>query len=183
MIVRSTHAHGIIRGIETQAAREMPGVLGIYTGKDLADYGPLKCIITFKNRDGSEMRKPPRPALASDKVRFVGDPVAFVAAETLLQAKDAAEAVALDIESLPAVTKMTEADRPGAPVIYDEARTIPRLSTRQREVARAFAARACRQLHLVNTRVVVSAMEPRAAIGVRAAKEHWTLHSRQGVFG
>ena len=188
-IVRSTHAHGIIRGIDIEAARQMPGVLGIYTGKDLASYGALKCAIAFKNRDGSEMRKPPRPALASDKVRFVGDPVAFVVAETALQAKDAAEAVALDIEALPAVTKMTEADRPGAPRIYDEAPDNIALDYHygdSEKVNAAFAGAAhVAKLHLVNTRIVVNAMEPRAAIGVYdPAKDRWTLHSQsQGVFG
>ena len=105
MIVRSRHAHGVIKGIDTAAARDMPGVLGVYTGADLAAYGTLKCIVPFNNRDGSPMRKPPRPALPTDKVRFVGDPVAFVVAETLLQAKDAAEAVEVDIDPLPAVTR------------------------------------------------------------------------------
>ena len=71
VMVRSRHAHGIIRGISTDAARTMPGVLAVYTGADLAaaGYGTLKCIVPFKNRDGSEMKKPPRPALATDKVR------------------------------------------------------------------------------------------------------------------
>ena len=101
----------------------MPGVLGVYTGADLvaAGYGTLKCIVPFKNRDGSEMKKPPRPALPIDKVRFVGDPVAFVVAETLVQAKDAAEAVELDIEPLPAVTNPRGGGAPGAPVLYDDA--------------------------------------------------------------
>ena len=99
----------------------MTGVLGIYTGADLTGYGTLKCIVPFKNRDGSEMKKPPRPALAVGKVRYVGDPVAVVIAETLLQAKDAAEAVELDIEPLPAVIDPEQATRSGAPVLYDEA--------------------------------------------------------------
>src|SRR5262249_17824073 len=106
VMVRSRHAHGNIRGIDTSAARAMPGVLGVYTGADLAapGYGTLKCIVPFNNRDGSPMRKPPRPALPADKVRFVGDPIACVVAETLLQAKDAAEAVEADIEPIPAIT-------------------------------------------------------------------------------
>ena len=74
----------------------------------------------FKNRDGSEMKKPPRQALATDKVRFVGDPVAFVVAETLNQAKDAAEAVEVDIEPLPAVTDPEQAANAGAPQLYDD---------------------------------------------------------------
>ena len=111
MIVRSRHAHGIIKKIDTDAARKMKGVLGVYTGADLAaaGYGTLKCIVPFKNRDGSEMKKPPRHALATDRVRFVGDPVAFVVADTLNRAKDAAEAVEVDIETLPAVTDPEQA--------------------------------------------------------------------------
>ena len=122
-MVRSRHAHGIIKGIATDAARKMPGVLAVYTGADLvaAGYGTLKCIVPFKNRDGSEMKKPPRNVMPTDKVRFVGDPVAFVVAETLLQAKDAAEAVEVDIDPLPAVTNPEEAVRPGAPTLYNEA--------------------------------------------------------------
>ena len=94
-IVRSSHAHGVLKGIDTAAARAMPGVLAIYTGADLqaAGYGGLKCVPPFKNRDGTLMKKPFRPALATDKVRFVGDPVACVIAETAIQAKEAAEAV------------------------------------------------------------------------------------------
>ena len=98
----------------------MPGVLAVYTGADLAAYGTLKCAVPFKNRDGSEMKKPPRHSLHTDKVRFVGDPVAVVIAETLAQAKDAAEAVEVDIEPLPAVTRASEAARPGAPQLYDD---------------------------------------------------------------
>ncbi len=123
VIVRSRHPHGIIRAIDTAAARAMPGVLGVYTGADLvaAGYGTLRCIVPFNNRDGSPMKKPPRNALPTDKVRFVGDPVACVVAETLWQAKDAAEAVEVEIEPLPAVTNPEEAVRPGAPILYDEA--------------------------------------------------------------
>ena len=93
-IVRSSHAHGIIRGIDTEAAKAMPGVLGVWTGADLAsaDYGPYTCGLPLKSRDGSPLLQTNRPALVSDKVRFVGDPVAFVVAETLAQARDAGEA-------------------------------------------------------------------------------------------
>src|SRR5215467_941811 len=122
-MVRSRHAHGVIRNIDVSAARNMPGVLGVFTGQDLAaaDYGTLKCIVPFKNRDGSEMRKPPRPALPTDKVRFVGDPIAFVVAETAAQAREAAEAVEVEIEPLPAVTRAREAAKSGAPALYAEA--------------------------------------------------------------
>ena len=117
VMVRSRHAHGFIRAIDVAAARAMPGVLGVYTGADLsaAGYGTFKCIVPFNNRDGSPMRKPARPALPTDKVRFVGDPIACVVAETLLQAKDAAEAVEVDIDPLPAVTDPQDAARPAVP--------------------------------------------------------------------
>src|SRR5205823_6254599 len=110
-----------VEPIDASAARQLPGVLGVYTGADLAEYGTLKCIVQFKNRDGTPMKQPPRPALATDKVRFVGDPVAFVVAETLLEAKDAAEAVDVEIDSLAAVVRPEEAARPGAPLLHEEA--------------------------------------------------------------
>ncbi len=93
VMVRSQNAHGVIRSIDTEAARKMPGVIGVYTAADLKGYGPLKCVVPFNNRDGSPMKKPLREALAVGKVRYVGDPVAFVVAETVHAAKDAAEAV------------------------------------------------------------------------------------------
>ena len=105
-IVRSSHAHGIIRGIDTSAAKAMPGVLGVWTGADLAaaNYGPYTCGLPLKSRDGTPLLQTNRTALMSDKVRYVGDPVAFVVAATLAQARDAGEAVVLDIDPLPAVT-------------------------------------------------------------------------------
>src|SRR3569623_2589202 len=117
VIVRSTHAHGLIRAIGTDAAKAMPGVLGVWIGKDLdaAGYGPFTCGLPLKNRDGSPLLQTNRYPLATDKVRFVGDPVAFVVADTLAQARDAAEAVELDIAPLPAVAAPEEAAKPGAP--------------------------------------------------------------------
>jgi carbon-monoxide dehydrogenase large subunit len=189
VMVRSRVPHGLIKSIDTSAALKMPGVLGAYTGADLAGYGTLKCIVPFKNRDGTPMKQPPRPALPTDKVRFVGDPIAFVVAETLLQAKDAAEAVEVEIESLPAVIRPEDAARPGAPLIHDEAPGNVALDYHYgdtEQVAAAFAKAAhVTRLELVNSRVVVNAMEPRAAIGVYdAASERFTLHApSQGVFG
>ena len=104
-MVRSRHAHGIIRGIETASARTMPGVLGIYvaTDVDASGIGPIVNNMKIANRDGTPMHTPDRPALPRDRVRFVGEVVAFVVAETPLQAKDAAEVVEVDIEPLPEV--------------------------------------------------------------------------------
>ena len=189
VMVRSRIAHGVIKGIDTAAARNMPGVLGVYTGADLTAYGTLKCIVPFNNRDGTPMKRPPRPALATDKVRFVGDPVAFVVADTLLQAKDAAEAVEVDIDALPAVVRPEEAARPGAPLIHDEAPGNVALDYHfgdSEQVAAAFAKAAhVTRLKLVNSRVVVNAMEPRAAIGIHdPASGRFTLHApSQGAFG
>src|SRR5437879_10164002 len=120
-IVRSSHAHGIIRGIDIAAAKAMPGVLGVWSGTDLAaaGYGPFTCGLPLKSRDGTPLLQTNRQPLATDKVRFVGDPVAFVVAETLAQARDAAEAVEADIDPLPALTDPEEAAKPGAPQLYD----------------------------------------------------------------
>ncbi len=189
VMVRSTSAHGVIRGIDTSAARGMPGVLGVYTGADLAGYGTLKCVVPFNNRDGSPMRKPVRPAFAADKVRFVGDPVAVVVAETPLAARDAAEAVIVDIDNLPAVTRPSEAAKDGAPQLYDDVPGNVALDYHYgdaEKVAAAFAEAAhVTRLAMTNSRVVVSAMEPRAAIAVYdAGADHWTMHvGCQGAFG
>src|ERR1700674_2909651 len=190
-MVRSRHAHGAIRNIDVSAARAMPGVLGAFTGQDFAaaGYGTLKCIVALQNRDGSALRAPSRPALGTDKVRFVGDPVAFVVAETAGEAREAAEAVAVEIEPLPAVTRASEAAKPGAPALYEEAPDNVALDYHYGDaakVAEAFARAAhVVRLAFVNNRVVVNAMEPRAAVAAYDAKsESFTLHvGCQGAFG
>ncbi|OYW09764.1 MAG: carbon monoxide dehydrogenase, partial [Acidiphilium sp. 37-67-22] len=120
--VRSGVAHGILRGIDTTAAAAMPGVAAIITGADIvaAGFGPMPAA-TSRNRDGSDTPRPRQFALATDRVRYVGDPIAFVVAETLQQARDAAEAVLADIDTLPAVTDARDAAAPGAPQLHDEA--------------------------------------------------------------
>ena len=190
-IVRSRYAHGTIRSIDTAEAKSMPGVLGVYTGADLVakGYGTLKCVIPFPNRDGSPMKKPARYALSSDKVRFVGDPVAVVVAQTFAQAKDAGEAVLVDIDPLPSVTDAKAGAAAGAPQIYDDVPGNVALDYHigdAEKVSAAFAKAAhVTKLEIVNNRLVVSAMEPRSAIGVYdKSNEHWTLHSgSQGVVG
>jgi aerobic carbon-monoxide dehydrogenase large subunit len=190
-IVRSSHAHGIIRGIDTSAAKAMPGVLGVWTGADLAvaNYGPFTCGLPLKNRDGSPLLQTNRIALMTDKVRYVGDPVAFVVAETLAQARDAAEAVILDIDPLPAVTDAAEAVKPGAPQLYDHIPNNVALDYHYGDTARidaAFASAAhVTRLDLVNTRVAVVSMEPRVAIGAYdKASERYTIQvPTQGVSG
>jgi carbon-monoxide dehydrogenase large subunit len=188
-IVRSNIAHGYIRSIGTEAARTMPGVLGIYTGADMAQYGTLQSALPFKSRDGSDMKKPGRPVLPSDKVRFVGDPIACVVAETLAQAKDAAEAIEVEIETLPAVTTLEQAVAAGAPAIFEDVPGNVCLDFHYgdtEKVEAAFAAAAHKvKLKLINSRLVVNAIEPRAAIGsYDAASGHFTIHGvSQGVMG
>jgi carbon-monoxide dehydrogenase large subunit len=189
VMVRSRDAHGIIRSIDAKTALSMPGVLGVYTAADLKDYGPLKNVMPLKSRDGSPLKVALRHALAEGKVRCVGDPVACVVAETLAQAKDAADAVALDIEPLPAVTLASEGAKPGAPQLYDDIPGNIALDYHfgdAEKTAAAFAAAAhVVKLPIRNTRCVVAPMEPRVAIGeFDAGAGKWTLHScSQGVFG
>jgi carbon-monoxide dehydrogenase large subunit len=189
VMVRSRHAHGVIKGIDTSEARKMPGVLAVYTGHDLAQYATLKNILPLKNRDGSPMHKPPRPAIAIDKVRCVGEPVAAVIAETLNQAKDAAEAVEVEIDPLPAVTEMDAADQSDAPQLYEQAPRNMCVDFHYgdaEKVAEAFKQAAhVTKLRLVNSRVVVSAMEPRACVAEYDDQDgRFTLHvGCQGAFG
>src|SRR6476469_4896910 len=179
VIVRIREAHGVIRAMSTDAAKTMPGELGVYAAADLSAYGPLKCNMPLKSRDGSPIRYTPRPALAGDKVRFVGDPVACVIAKTVEQARDAAEAVALDIEPLPVVLKPEDAIKPGAPLVFDDVPNNVALDFHYgaaAKVAEAFAkAKHGTTVKTSNQRMIVAPMEPRAAIGeYDAADSKWT---------
>ena len=180
-IVRSSHAHGIIRGIDTRAAKAMPGVLGVWTGTDLAaaGYGPFTCGLPLKSRDGTPLLQTNRTALMTDKVRYVGDPVAFVVAVTLAQAREAGEAVELDIEPLPSVTDAAEAAKPGAPQLYDHIPNNVALDYHYGDAAKieaAFAAAAhVTKLDIVNTRIAVVSMEPRVALAAYDKSER-ALH-------
>ncbi len=190
-IVRSPHAHGVIKNIDTSAARTMPGVLGVWTGKDLAaaGYAPFSCGLPMKNRDGSPLLQTNRPALVTDKVRFVGDPVAFVVASTLAQARDAGEAVVLDIDPLPSVTSAEAASKPGAPQLYDNIPNNVALDfhSGNTEATTAAFAKAAHvvKLDMVNTRLAVVAMEPRAALAsYDKATQKFTIEvPTQGVAG
>ncbi len=123
VMVRSPVAHGTIRRFSLDDARKMPGVLGVYGPADLEAAGivPLKSPFAAQNRDGTPWKHAGRPALAKTRVRYIGEPVAFAVAETVAQAKDAAEAVVLDIDALPAVTTASDGAKPGAPQLHDEA--------------------------------------------------------------
>jgi carbon-monoxide dehydrogenase large subunit len=184
-VVRSPYAHGVINGIDTSAAREMPGVQAVYTAADLTAYAPMGSGVPLKNRDGSPIINIDRMPLASDKVRFVGDPVAVVVAESKAEAKDAAEAVFLDIDALPAVTEASQAH--DGPQLYDH---IPNnlvldfLFGDAEKVAAAFSSAAhVTKLALRNNRLVVCAMEPRSAIGEWIDGRHVLTLGSQGAFG
>jgi aerobic carbon-monoxide dehydrogenase large subunit len=191
VMVRSNIAHGIIRAIDTEAAKALPGVLAVLTGQDLTEggLGAMPAGMSFRNRDGSEMPKPVQPVLTTDKVRFVGDPIAVVVAETARQAKDGAEAVFAGVDALPAVTEAAAPVAAGAPLPYDATPGNVILDfhhgdTASVEAAFARAAHVTR-LGIRNSRVVVCPMEPRSAIGeYDPESERWTLRlGCQGGFG
>src|SRR5438067_5787347 len=123
VFLRSPHAHGRIRGIDASAASQAPGVAAIFTGKDLvADkIGNLTCGWMIHSKDGSPMNMGVHRPLATDRVRHVGDHVAVVLADTVEQARDAAELVAVDYEPLPAVVRIEDAQGTGQPQLHDEA--------------------------------------------------------------
>ncbi len=188
VMVRSPHAHGMLRGIDADAAWSLPGVRGIYTALDLAAAGiGLMPASHGKNHDGTPTPRPRQTALAEDRVRYVGDPVALVVAETQRQAQDAAEAVMLDIEPLPAVTTARAALEPDAPLLHDDAPGNLVLTYRHGDAAaveRAFAGAAhVTRLSLQNSRVVVAAMEPRAVLASYEDGRYVFRAGCQGVFG
>jgi aerobic carbon-monoxide dehydrogenase large subunit len=188
-VLRSPHAHARIRGIDTQAAAAMPGVAAVLTGADLAadGLGPIPCLATVMNHDGSAMALPPRPALARELVRHVGDPVAIVLADTPHQGLDAVERITVDYEPLPAVVETAAATDPSSPQIWPQAPGNVcfdwQAGDRTRTDAAFARARHVTRLELINNRVVINSMEPRGAVAeFDAATGRFTLHaSSQGV--
>src|SRR5438128_471329 len=122
-ILRSPHANARISGIDAGGAKSAPGVVAVYTGADMAadGIGGLPCGWLINSKDGSPMKEPPHPVLADGRVRHVGDPVAVVIAESLGQARDAAEQIAVDYAVEPAVVDPVAALQPGAPQVWAEA--------------------------------------------------------------
>ncbi len=190
-ILRSIVAHGRIKGIDVSAAEKAPGVLAVITGKELeaAGIGGLPNIMPLKGRDGNPLKAPGHPALATDRVRHVGDGIAAVIAETLAQAKDAAELIHVDIETLPAVVDITRAREKNMPILFDEVPENLCLDWLEGDTAAVDAAFAkaahVTRLRLDNNRIVCNAMEPRAALAsYDAAAEKYTLYApSQGAFG
>ena len=179
IMVRSPHAHAVIRSIDTAAAVAVPGVLAVLTGHDFLQDNllpiPNKTFslhpaeIPLINSDGTPPFNIPDHPLPTDKVRFVGDPVAMVIAETIAAAKDGAERVAVDYEPLPFVTYTVDAAKPEAPLVRDEHSSNVCIDAQVGD-ATATEAAFSRAKHVVNIktwvpRVAGSPMEPRAAVG------------------
>ncbi len=179
--VRSPHAHAEITAIDTSAAEAMPGVIGVLTGRQIkADgIGNLICGWMIHSKDGSPMNMGAWSPLAVDRVRYVGDAVVVVVAETRAQAKDAAEAVEITYNELPAVIDQAEALEGGAPQIHPEAKNnlIFDWDLGDEAATDAAFAKAAHvvELDIRNNRLVPNAMEPRAALGhYDKAEDHYT---------
>ena len=168
--LRSDVAHGRLKSVDTSAAEGMPGVVKIFTGKDFEGVGGLPCGWQVTDRNGEPMQEPPHPILAQGKVRHVGDPIAAVVADSLEQARDAAEAIELDIEELPAVIDMGRALKDGATKVHDDLGSNLCYDwvlgeTDNAAVDKAFSDAAhVTTLELRNNRLVANPMEPRVAV-------------------
>ncbi len=187
--LRSDHAHGRIRRIDTAAAAALPGVRLVLTAADLEGHGyqDLPCAVPLTAADGSPLIVPPHPSLARDRVRYVGQPLAMVVAETAAAAADALERITVEIEALPAVTDLARAVTREAVALHDEAPGNVALTWSwgdRAAVDRAFAGAAhVTRLRLTNNRVSVAPMEPRGAVAA-FADGRWTIETGcQGVFG
>jgi carbon-monoxide dehydrogenase large subunit len=184
IVLRSPHAAAKLGAIDTAAAGSVPGVKAIYTAADLnADgIGPLPCAVSLDNRDGSTMASPPHPVLADGAVRHVGDPVAFIVADSAKAARDAAELITVDYDIQPSVTDLATVTDAGAPSVWPEVqRNIVfdwEFGDRAKTDAQFAKAAHVTRLTLVNNRIVVSSMEARASIAdFDAATGRWTLYA------
>ncbi|MBE9553895.1 MAG: xanthine dehydrogenase family protein molybdopterin-binding subunit, partial [Proteobacteria bacterium] len=170
-VLRSPHAHARITGIDFNGALDMPGVLAIHTEAEIRrdGLGTIRCLAPATQPDGSPQPLPPHPVLAEGKVRHVGDPVAFVVAETVDQARDAADAIMVNYHPLPAAADPNAAFEPDTPPIHDEApgNISFRWEKGNREKTDALFADAAHIVctRLINSRVIVAPIETRAAIG------------------
>ena len=181
--LRSEIAHGALKSIDASKAEAMPGVLAVFTGKDFEGVGGLPCGWLITDRDGEPMKEPAHPVLAQGKVRHVGDPIAAVVAESLEQARDAAEAIDVEIEELPAVVDMGAALE-GGQLVHDDIGTNlcydwGFIEDNRKAVDEAIKnAPHVTTLELVNNRLAPNAMEPRVAIGdYNSATDETTLYT------
>jgi carbon-monoxide dehydrogenase large subunit len=189
VVLRSPHAHAEIRSIDTAPALKSPGALAVYTAADIkaAGLGTLPCLIPLKQVDGTPLVTPPRPLLADGRVRHVGDPVAFVVAESIAEAHAAAALVEVDYAPLPAVADTKGAVAANAPRIWKEAPNNKSFVWADGDAAAVDAAfaKADRvvELEFVNNRIVVNPMETRAAIGGWDGKRFTLYTPSQGPHG
>jgi carbon-monoxide dehydrogenase large subunit len=179
--LRSPHAHATIRSIDVAKAKASRGVVAIFTGADLTGVNGLPCGWLITGTDGKPMNEPPHPVLALGKVRYVGDAVALVVAESLAEAKDAAEQIVVDYDVLPAVVNPVDALAPGAPQIHEQApgnKCYTWALGDKDAVDAAFAAAAhVTRIDIVNNRLVPNAIEPRAALATYdRADDAYTLY-------
>jgi aerobic carbon-monoxide dehydrogenase large subunit len=179
--LRSPHAHARIRGVDSGNAKAAPGVVAIFTGDDLTGINGLPCGWLITGTDGKPMNEPPHPVLAQGKVRYVGDGVALIIAETLAQAKDAAELIAVDYDVLPSVVDPAAALKSSAPLIHDGApgnRCYTWALGDKAATDAAFTKAAhITRLDIVNNRLIPNAIEPRAAVAsYDRADESYTLY-------
>ena len=179
--LRSPHAHAAIRSIDVVKAKTLPGVVEIFTGADLTGVNGLPCGWLITGTDGKPMNEPPHPVLAQGKVRYVGDAVALVIAESIAEAKDAAEQIGVDYDVLPAVVNPVDALAPGAPLIHDQApgnKCYTWAIGDKAAVDAAFATAAhVTKLDIVNNRLIPNEIEPRAALAAYdRADDAYTLY-------
>jgi carbon-monoxide dehydrogenase large subunit len=184
IVVRSPHAAAKLGTIDTTAAASVAGVKAIYTAADLSTdgIGPLPCAAPVQNRDGSDMANPPHFALAQGAVRHVGDPVAFIVADTAAAARDAAELVTVDYDIQPSITDMAHVTDADAPLVWPDVKQNIAFDWGigdQAATNALFASAAhVTRLTVVNNRVVVASMEARAAIAdYDPASDRWTLYA------
>ena len=182
--MRSDRPHARIASIDSSGALGMPGVIAVLTGEDVAEaqYKSLPAFAPMKGRNGTDLIIPHRPTLALGFVRYVGEPIALVVAETAVQAQDAAEALVVDYEELPAVFDAKEAIVPGAPLVHDGVPgnlALDFVGGDETATAAAFAKAAhIVKLDAYHTRVVGNPMEPRACVGsYDAATDMYYLHA------
>ena len=190
-VLRAPEAHGDIRTLDTAAAAAVPGVRLVLRAQDLIDFGcqPIPCRLPIKGRNGEAIAVPVRHALAHGRVRFAGEPVAFVVADTPEQARDAAEAITLEIAPLPVLVDPWQALEPDAPLIHDSVPgnvALDWVGGDEAATERAIAGAAhVTRLRIASQRVAPTPIEPRSGVGLwDAAAGRYTLHTGgQGAYG
>ena len=187
--LRSDRAHARIAGVDIAAALAMPGIVAVLTGADMVELKPMPAAAPMKGRGGADQLATPRPALAQGRVRYVGEPVALVVAETAQAAQDAAEAVVVDYDDLPALIDAQAALAPGAPLVHDgvpgnlvldfEGGNAAATDAAFREAAKVV------RLTAYHSRVIGNPMEPRGGIGAFDASSdtHQLYACTQGATG